>query len=211
MEAEWTTRSAAAVAALLLLAAGAAPAAGQGSGFDAGVGIAFPTAGMADTWQVGPSAGLGFVAAVSDRVGLRLDGDLSHHAGSTFANGRTAPDLTSFRYTVGAEMRFTRERVPDWYTVLGVGAGGASIRTDRFGLPDDREGDFDEDYFTAYGALRVGYRVSPRVGFSLRTRVYLTAMDEADSQGVAELSGGEVEGFGTEWSVPVQLRTEISF
>jgi len=194
-----------------LLLAGSTAARAQGTGFDAGVGIAIPTAELADTWQVGPSFGLGVAAAVSDRVRLRVDGELADNAGSTFENGRSAPDLTTFRYTGGVELRFTRERVPDWYTVLGVGAGGASVSTDMFPLTDDETGDFDATYFTAYGSLRVGYRVSRHVGFSLRTRLYLTAMDETDSQDFVVLSDGEVDGFSTQWTVPVQLRTEITF
>lgn len=212
MRAERAVRSVTAVVAAIGLAvAGSTQARAQGSGFDAGVGISVPMAELADTWQVGPSFGLGLAAAVSDQVRLRVDGDMARNAGSTFANGRSAPDLTGFRYTGGVELRFTRERVPDWYTVVGVGAGGVSFSTDRFPLPDDETGDFDASYFTAYGALRVGYRVSSHVGFSLRSRLYLNAMDEADSQVFAVLSDGEVDGFGTEWTFPLQLRTEITF
>ena len=125
---------AAAVATVLVLAA-AGEARAQGFGVDAGVGTDIPMAEMEDHWQVGPSFGLGLVAHVSDRVALRADGELALNAGSDLPSGARAPDLTQFRYTGGVEMLFTDPDVPGWYTVIGLGAGGASLDTDAFTLP----------------------------------------------------------------------------
>lgn len=212
MRAQSVVRSvaAAAVAAVLALA-GTQEASAQGFGLDAGVGVDIPMAEMQDAWQVGPSFGLGLVGAVSDRIAVRADGELAFNAGSEFANGNEAPDLTQFRYTGGVEMRFTDPEVENWYTVLGVGAGGASMSTDDFLLPGGQVAEFSETYFTAYGAVRVGYRVSPRVAFSVRSRLYLTTMSRDDSQAFDQLSDGEVNGFEEEWTLPIQLRTELTF
>lgn len=203
--------TAAAVLAAGLLLAGAGEARAQGIGVDAGVGASIPMAAMQDAWQIGPSFGLGLVGRVSDRLALRADGELGLNAGARFANDEQGPDLTDFRYTAGVEMRFTNPEVEDWYTVVGVGAGGASMTTDEFRRPNGALDEIAETYFTAYGALRVGYRVNPHVAFSLRSRLYLTVMDPEDSEGLVALSDGEAGGFEEEWTLPTQLRAEFSF
>lgn len=204
--------AAAAAALMLTLAFGAADEArAQGFGVDAGAGLAIPMAEMADGWRVGPSFGLGVVGRVSEKVGLRADGDLGLNGGASLANGNRMPDLTQFRFTGGVELHFTDPDLEDWYTVVGAGAGGASVSTDVFPVAGGGLSDFGETYFTAYGALRVGYRVTPSVAVSLRSRLYLTAMDRQDTQNFTLLSGGEVGPLGDEWSLPTQLRAELSF
>lgn len=212
MRAESVVRSigAAAVAAILVLA-GAGEARAQDIGVEAGVGADIPLGEMADYWQVGPSFGLGMVADVSERVSLRADGELAFNAGSGLPGGAQAPDLTQFRYTGGIEMLFTDPGVEDWYTVVGVGAGGASLETDAFLLPGGEAADFDETHFTAYGAVRVGYRVSPHVAFSLRSRLYLTVMDREDTRVFSDLTGGLTEVPDEEFTLPTQIRAEFTF
>lgn len=212
MRADSVVRSvgAAAVAAMLVLA-GAGEARAQGFGVEAGAGADIPLAEMADHWQVGPSFGLGLVAHVSERVALRADGELAINAGSVLPNGARAPELTQFRYTGGVEMRFTDPEVPGWYTVIGVGAGGASLDTDAFTLPGGQTVDFGDTFFTGYGAVRVGYRVSPHVAFSVRSRLYMTVMDRSDTQIFSDLSGGATGAPDEEFTLPTQVRAEFSF
>lgn len=201
---------AAAVAAMLVLA-GAGEARAQDFGMDVGAGVSFPMGNLADVWDPGASLGLGLVAHVSPKVAVRADGDLAFQPGRDVGAGRVAPDLTEFRYTGGVEVRFTEPEVEDWYTVLGLGLGAVSMNTDSFRLPGGQTVDFSSTYLTTYGAVRIGYRVSPHVAFSLRGRLYLTAMDRADTQVFRALSPGQVEVLEDEWTLPVQLRTEITF
>lgn len=199
-----------AVAAMLVLV-GAGEAQAQGFGVDAGAGASIPLGDMADAWEVGPSFGLGLVGHVSDRVALRADGELAFNSGQGLGGGQETPSLTQFRYTGGVEMRFTESDVADWYTVVGLGAGGASLSTDDFLLPGGQVAEFSETYFTAYGAIRVGYRVSPVVAFALRTRLYLTTMDRQDTQVFGDLGDGRVGDLTEEWTLPAQIRAEFTF
>lgn len=212
MRAESVVRSvgAAAVAAMLVLA-GAGEARAQDFGMDAGAGVSFPMGNLADVWDPGATFGLGLVAHVSPKVALRADGDLAFQPGRDVGAGRVAPDLTEFRYTGGIEVRFTDPEVADWYTVLGLGLGAATMDTDAFRLPGGQTVDFNNTYLTTYGAVRIVYRVNPHVAFSLRGRLYLTAMDRADTRVFESLGAGQVEGLEDEWTLPVQLRTEITF
>lgn len=210
MRAENLVRSvgAAAVAAALLLAGGR-QAQAQDYSVELGAGVSIPMAELEDTWQVGPSFGLGVVREVSDRVSVRADGELAFNAGKEFG-ATEAPDLTQFRYTGGVEMRFTEDDVPNWYTVLGVGAGAVSMGTDDFQLPGGDFADFTATYFTAYGAVRVGYRVNPGLAFALRSRLYLTTMSREETDEFGAVTGGAVDGFEEEWTLPTQLRVEFT-
>lgn len=200
--------SAALLAATLLLA-GPGEARAQGFGIEAGTGLWIPAGELTDVWKAGPAFGLGFVAPVSDVVYLRADGNLAFDAGDRFDNGVEAPDLTQFRYTGGVELRFTDDEVPNWFTVLGLGAGGVTYDTDSFRLPGGALSSFEETFFTLYGELRVGYRVNRHLAFSLQHRTWLDAMD--GGTGFQVLSQGQVDGFEGEWNFPFQLRTEITF
>lgn len=210
MRAEDLVRSvgAAAVAAGLVLA-GVGQARAQGFGVEAGAGVSIPMDELEETWGVGPSFGLGVVREVSDRMSVRADGELAFNPGEDFG-ATEAPDLTQFRYTGGVEMRFTEADVPSWYTVLGVGAGAVSMGTDDFVLPGGDLAEFTATYFTAYGALRVGYRVNPRLSFSLRSRLYLTTMNREETDEFGAVTGGAVNGFEEEWTLPTQLRVEFA-
>lgn len=210
MRATNVVRSVGAVVAAALVLLGPSVGQAQEFGADAGGGISLPSGDLAEAWSAGPSFGLGFKAGVSDRVAVRVDGNMALNEGHTFGPNRV-PDLTQYRYTGGIEIRFTNTRAPSLFTTVGIGGGATTMVTDDYRLPGGQVTDFNHIYPTGYGALRLGYRVSERVAFSLRLRTWLTLMDEEDSRDFAVFTDGEVEAFEEEWSFPLQLRTEVAF
>lgn len=207
MRAASVVRSVGAVGlAAVLVAAGPLPVQGQDLDLEAGMGVSFPTGGMNQAWNPAPIFGLGAVYPLSERVAVRLDGDLEMNPGSG-----AVPDRNTIRYTGGVELGFTNPReAPGWTTSLGLGLGAMRISTDSYQRPGGgTSSGFIMTNPTFYGAVRLGYQATRAFSFSIRWRPTLTLMDPDEMQDFATLSGTDSRWFNEVWTMPFQVRVEV--
>lgn len=192
--------------AIVAALAFASPALAQGQwSFDGRGGVAVPVGDLSDVADAGPTFGVGIGYWFSDRVAVRVDGDLDLLSGKdSEGTGPALPDMNLWHYNAGVEVNVVEPSSP-WDFTLNIGGGLSTLDVDGDeGTPTD----LSETYFTGNGGLLVGYDVSPNVNIFARGQWYLVFSDEEDTAPLADLIG-ETGGFDTLNSLPITVGVRI--
>jgi hypothetical protein len=189
---------------------------------DARGGISLPVSDLGDVADPGASFGLGATYWVSERIGVRVNGDAGLLTGldaDETGSGFESPDLDLYRYTGGVAARLT-PRETRWDVTANLGAGGATYSSDDFAagtlvnpVTGEAVQDFSGTYFSTTGGLKIGYDVTERVAVFAGGQAYLDFADEEDTAIFSEVAPQEVEpgGFDTAWTIPLQAGVKIRF
>jgi hypothetical protein len=132
---------------------------------DVRVGAAVPAADLTDYADVGVNFGAGAAWHLTDRVALRVDGDVNALPGrSDVATAGAVPDLRLWHVGGGLQFDLARMRTTSpWSLEANVGAGAATLDTDPFQDGPNGEVDLTQTYPDVNAGLELGYRVSEHV------------------------------------------------
>ena len=202
--------------------------------FDFYGGVAIPTSDLSDISEAGPTFGVGANYYVSNRVGLRLEGNLDLLGGNDddllvatpLVNGDSGgPDITLFHLNGGVEFDLvdrTNRKVNFTLFVLG---GAVFVNSDKFSLPGGVSSTFPNglvvgDWQDAYPELRAGFRLGFQLGDCTPGRAGVCADlfingganlmfgDEEDTEPISALFG--IEAFDNFYSFPIQVGIRIN-
>jgi hypothetical protein len=175
-------------------------------------GIAIPAGDLSDVVDLGPGVGLGLSYRLTDRLAVRLDGDVDILSGlDASGTGPEGPDFTIFHYGAGLQYALLDPSSNRWAVDVDLGVGASTFDVDEF-VSDGEVIDFSETYFTTSGGLQVGYDVAPNVNVFGRGQAYLMFADEEDTAVFSAFSpAADPAGFDTAWSIPVSVGVAIYF
>lgn len=185
---------------------------GQRFSIEPRVGIAIPAGDLSDVADVGPGVGIGFAYRLSNRLAVRIDGDVDILSGlDSSGTGPEGPDATIYHYGAGLQYALLDPATNRWAIDVNLGAGASTFDVDDFSAGGDPV-DFSETYFTANGGVQVGYDVTPTVNVFGRGQAFLMFTDEDDTAVFSAFSPDiDPAGFDTAWSIPLSVGVAIYF
>lgn len=173
-------------------------------------GVVLPTGDLADSHDVGPTAGIGLAYRIHPRIALRADGAIDWLQTAELSNGVTTPDLRLWHYNAGVEFDMLPQRIEHWSLTTNVGAGATTFDMDELQLMGETGADFSETYFSVNGGAEVGYNVNRYLEFFLGAQTNVMFADEQDTAFLNDV-GSELDGFGTVVSLPIYAGASFSF
>ncbi len=210
---EWPTsahRGGSLLAAGLFLVLGASGlSAQQGVDVEVRGGTGIPAGELSDAADVGGSIGVGVSYWVTNRIGLRLDGDVDILGGADIPGGGSMPDMTLWHYTAGVEVSALDRNSTAWTVLVNAGLGATTLDTDRFAGSSGGSQDITQTYFALNGGVKVGYDVNRSVNISLGTQAFVTFTDKGDLRPLAALSPAFVETDNV-WTFPITAAVRFS-
>jgi len=185
---------------------------GQRFSVEPRAGIAIPAGDLSDVADVGPGVGLGLSYKLTNRLALRLDGDVDILSGlDASGTGPEGPDATIYHYGAGLEYALLDPTTNRWAIDVNLGAGASTFDVDDFSVGGNVV-DFSETYFTANGGIQVGYDVTPAVNVFGRGQAFLMFTDEDDTAVFNAFSPDiDPAGFDTALSIPLSVGVAIYF
>lgn len=170
-----------AIAALLVFGMVGSADAQQGVTIEARGGIAIPTSDLSDLADEGPSFGVGISFPLSNRLRVRVDGDVDLLSGNDASGtGPEGPDINLYHYGAGLEYALVQPGASRWGIDVNVGAGATTFDADEFDVMGTMV-DFRETYFTANGGLTLGYQISERINIFVGGQAFIMFADEDDT------------------------------
>ena len=200
--------------------------------FDFYGGVAIPTSDLSDVADAGPTFGVGANYYVSNRVGLRIEGNLDILGGKDSDLGvpvlldgdSGGPDIRLWHLNGGVEFDLvdrTNRKVNFTLFVLG---GVVFVNSDKFSSPPSPSfpnGIKTGDWQDAYPELRAGFRLGYQLGDCTPGRAGICADlfingganlmfgDEEDTEPITSLFSG-ADTFDTFTSFPIQIGIRIN-
>jgi len=203
--------------------------------FDFYGGVAIPTSDLSDISSTGASFGVGADYYVSNRVGLRIEGNLDLLGGNDdglvvptpLINGDSgAPNIRLYHLNGGLEFDIvdrTDKKVNFTIFVLG---GVVFVNSDKFSVPAGQSSTFPNglvlgDWQDAYPEVRAGFRLGFQLGDCTPGRARVCADlfingggnlmfgNEEDTEPITALYPG-VDSFSSFYSFPIQIGFRIN-
>lgn len=175
-------------------------------------GIAIPAGDLSDVADVGPGVGIGLAYRLTNRLAVRIDGDVDILSGlDASGTGPEGPDATIYHYGAGLQYALLDPATNRWAIDVNLGAGASTFDVDDFSVGGNVV-DFSETYFTANGGLQVGYDVTPTVNVFGRGQAFLMFTDEDDTAVFSAFNPDiDPAGFDSAWSIPLSVGVAIYF
>ncbi|MFW6088879.1 MAG: outer membrane beta-barrel protein [Gemmatimonadota bacterium] len=212
----WSATGSALLATTLLLGvsspANAQHVDGQRFSIEPRAGIAIPAGDLSDVADAGPGLGLGLAYTLTDRLAVRLDGDVDILSGlDATATNPEGPDVTIWHYGAGLQYALLDPASSRWAVDVNLGIGASTFDVDEFSVGASTI-DVTETYFTANGGLQVGYDVTPGVNVFGRGQAFLMFTDEDDTAVFSAFNPDiDPAGFDSAWSIPLSVGVAIYF
>jgi hypothetical protein len=199
------------IAAVILCLPSVASAQSARFFIDGAGGVALPTGELNKLVNAGPTVGLEIGYRLTDRLALRLNGDVQDFVGASLSGSVTrGPDMRVSHYAAGFQANLLRSRNYDltgkrWQLVADVGLGLARFSSDKFRSLDDQsiECEFGHTYFAAQGGVRLAYVPTRRLSVYIGGKALQAFTRKEHTTVLAAIDPDRLQPFGSALTLPI--------